>query len=156
MKRIGTVAFHSTIDTERNGGRRKELVQMMNTLQGQHHALNQEISTAENQQFRLAGSPGLAEIATTVGQAVQAAIWNANPRPKERQSLVDIGGFGKPPMFKGECSKFTEWLRKTPGFLIAADGSAFWPVIEWVKDQDNVITNEALDRQIGPKGAEPA
>ena len=51
----------------------EELVQMMNTLQGQQHALNQEISrlTLENQQFRQAGSPGLAEIATAVGQAVQ-------------------------------------------------------------------------------------
>ena len=68
----------------------EELVQMMNTLQGQHHALNQEISsvTAENLQFKQAGSPRLAEIATTVGQA--------NPRSKERQSLVDIKGLGKP------------------------------------------------------------
>ena len=40
-------------------------------------------------------------------------------------------------------------------FLIAACGSAFGPVIEWVEDQDNVITNEALDRQFGPIGAEP-
>ena len=58
-------------------------------------------------------------------------------------------------MLKGESSKFTEWLTKTSGFLIAAFGSAFWPVIEWVEDQDNVITNEALDRQFGPIGAEP-
>ena len=49
-----------------------ELVQMMNTLQGQHHALNQKISsvTAENPQFKQAGSPRLAEIATTVVQAL--------------------------------------------------------------------------------------
>ena len=40
-------------------------------------------------------------------------------------------------------------------FLIAACGSAFRPVIEWVEDQDNVITNEALDRLFGPIGAEP-
>ena len=55
----------------------EELVQMMNTLQGQQHALNQKISrlTAENLQFRQAGSPGLAEIATTVGQAVQTVIF---------------------------------------------------------------------------------
>ena len=39
--------------------------------------------------------------------------------------------------------KFTEWLRKTTGFLIAAVGSASWPVIEWGEDQDNMITNEA-------------
>ena len=76
-------------------------------------------------------------MATSVGEAVQAA--NANPRSNERQSFVDIEGLGKPPMFKGEFSKFTEWLRKTTGFLIAAYGSAFWPVTEWVKDQHDVI-----------------
>ena len=27
-------------------------------------------------------------------------------------------------------------------------------MIEWVEDQDNVITNESLDRQFGPRGAE--
>ena len=35
------------------------------------------------------------------------------------------------------------------GFLIAAYGSAFRPVIEWVEDQDNVSKNEAFDRQFG-------
>ena len=52
-------------------------------------------------------------------------------------------------------ARFTEWLRKTTGFLIAAYGSAFLPVIEWVEDQDNVITKEALDQQVAPLGAEP-
>ena len=28
-------------------------------------------------------------------------------------------------------------------------------MIEWVEDQDSVITNEAHDRQFGPVGAEP-
>ena len=28
--------------------------------------------------------------------------------------------------------------------------------IEWVEDQDNIITNEALDQQFGPLGTEPA
>ena len=41
------------------------------------------------------------------------------------------------------------------GFLIAANGSAFRPVIEWVEDQDNIITNEAFDQQFRPLGAEP-
>ena len=77
----------------------EKLVQMMNTLQGQQHALNQEISrmTAENQQSRQDGSSGLAEIATAVGQAVQRAISHANPRSSERQSPVDIEGLGKHP-----------------------------------------------------------
>ena len=125
----------------------EELVQMMNTLQGQQRALNQEMSRlkAENLQFRQAGSPGLAEIATTVGQAVQTAISHAKPRSNERQSLVNIKGLGELPTFKGDSEKFTEWIRKTTGLLIAAYGSAFQSVIEWVEDQDNVITNEALD-----------
>ena len=55
----------------------EELVRMMNTLQGQQHALNQEITrlTAENQESSQAGSPRLAEIATAVGQEVQTAIF---------------------------------------------------------------------------------
>ena len=69
--------------------------------------------------------------------------------------LVDIKGLGKPPMFEEESWKSTERLRKTTGFLIASYGPAFRPVIEWVEDQDNVITIEALDRQFGPIGAEP-
>ena len=115
VKRIGTGAVHSP---QSEMATVEELVQMMNALQGQHHALNQEISrlTAESQQFRQAVSPGLAEIATTVGQAVQTAVSTANPRSNERQSLVGHQGVGKPPMFKGGSSKFTEWLRKTTVF----------------------------------------
>ena len=45
--------------------------------------------------------------------------------------------------------------REDTGFLIAACGSVFRLVIECVEDQDNVVTNEALDRQFGPMGAEP-
>ena len=101
----------------------EEFVQIMNTLQGQQHALNLEMSrlTAENQHFGTAGPPRLAEIATAEGPAVS----NANPRTNERQSLVDIKGLGKHPMFKGECARFTEWPRKTTGFLITAYGSTF-------------------------------
>ena len=134
-----------------------ELAQMMNRVQGKQHSLNQEISrlTAENQQYRQAGSPGLAEIATAVGQSVQIAISNANPRPSERQSLVDIKGLGKPPKFKGESARVTDWLRKTTGFLIAAYGSAFRPVIEWVEDQDDIVTNDALEQQFGSLSYEP-
>ena len=40
--------------------------------------------TAENQQFRQAGPPGLSEIATAVGQAVQTGFFLANPRSSER------------------------------------------------------------------------
>ena len=48
-----------------------------------------------------------------------------------------------------------EWFRKTAGFLIAAFGPVYRPVIEWVEDQDNIITNEAIDQQFGPASAEP-
>ena len=107
----------------------EELAQV-NTLQGRQHALNQEISklTSQNQQFRHGGSPGLAETAAAVGQAVQTAISNANPRSSQRQSLVDIRGLGNPPTFKGESVRFTK---------LPARG------------------REALDQQFGPLGAEP-
>ena len=39
--------------------------------------------------------------------------------------------------------------------VIAAHGSAFWSVIDWVEDPDYVITNAAFERQFGPIGAEP-
>ena len=109
----------------------------MNTLQRQHRALNREISW-------------LAEIATTVGHAVQTAISNANPRSHERQSLHQkvLGNLQRP---KENLRKFTEWLRKTT----AACGSASRPVIERLEDQDNTITNEARDRQFSPIGAAP-
>ena len=58
-------------------------------------------------------------------------------------------------MFKGEPSKFTGWLRKTTGFLIAAYDPVFPASDQKVEDQENVITNEALDRKFGPIGAEP-
>ena len=50
-----------------------------------------------------------------------------HPRPNERQSVVDVKSLGKPPRFNGESARFTEWFRKTTGFLIAAYGSAFRP-----------------------------
>ena len=132
----------------------EEVFQMMKTLQEQQHALKQEISrlTAENLQFRQAGSPWPVEIATTGGQAVQIAISNANPLSNERQSLVDIKRpWDTSNVFKEESEK----CRKTTGVLIAACGSAFPPVTEMMEDRDNVITNEALDRQFVPAGAEP-
>ena len=91
----------------------EELVQMMNTFQGQRHALNQEISrlNAENQQFRHGGSPELAETATAVVQAVRTAISNASPRQNERQSVVDTKGLGKLQTFKGDSARFI-WAAK--------------------------------------------
>ena len=98
---------------------------------------------------------GSREARSEARSIVSGRTGNANPRSNERQSLVDTKGFGKPPILKRESSKFTEWLRKTTRFLMASCGSAFRSVIEWVEDQDNVITHEALDRQFGSIGAEP-
>ena len=40
-------------------------------------------------------------------------------------------------------------------YLIAAYVSAFPPVIDWVGDEDNVITNDELEQQFGPLSDEP-
>ena len=76
-------------------------------------------------------------------------------RVNDKVWSTSTNDLGKPPTFKGESARFTEWLRKTTGFLTSACGSAFWPVIEWVEDPDIIVTNEALDPQLGPLGAEP-
>ena len=90
-----------------------------------------------------------------MGQAFETALASANTRSTERQSLVDIKGFGKLPGFKEEAARFTEWLRKTTRFLIAAWGSANRPVIGRVEDRDNVITNDELEHQFRPLSDEP-
>ena len=62
---------------------------------------------------------------------------HANTRMNERQSLFDIKGLGKPPMFKCDSVKFVEWLRKTTDLLIAAYGphrfrsSSMRPIRRW-------------------------
>ena len=95
--------------------------------------------TAENQHFGTAGPPRLAEIATAEGPAVS----NANPRTNERQSLVDIKGLGIYPMFKGECTRFTEAKEdhRVSDHCIRLNFSA---VTDWVEEQDNVIRHDAL------------
>ena len=94
----------------------------------------------------------LAEIATAVGQAVQTAISNAGQmNDKVWLRSKALGNLQR----SKENLRDTLSVRKTTGFMTAACGSAFWPVIERVEDQDNVITNEALDRQFGPIDAEP-
>ena len=94
-------------------------------------------------------------LARTGGDCDCSAISDANPRSSERQSLVDIRGLGKTPTFKGESARFIQRLRKTTGVLIAAYSSAFRPVIEWVEDPDNLITNDALEQRFGPLSEEP-
>ena len=84
-----------------------------------------------------------------MASATQAGATSAG-----RQSLIDIKGLGKPPVFKNDSSKFTERLRKTTGFLIAAYGSSFRQVIEWVEDQEATITEQDLDEQFGDTGHE--
>ena len=154
--RIETVAVHSIIDTERSGDSQRicandeHVARTTTCLESRDLEVDSWISTVQTSWLTR-----LAEIATTVGQAVQTAISNAKPRSNERKSSVDIKGFGKLRTFKGESLKFTEWLGKTTEFLIVACGSAFRPVFGWVEDQDNVITNGVVDRQFGPVGAEP-
>ena len=87
---------------------------------------------------------------------VQTAKATANTRSNESESLVNIKGLGNPPLFNGDCERFTEWLWKTRRFLFAPCGSASRPVAEWVDDQDNVIMSDALAQQFGSQSDERA
>ena len=134
---LSEIGFNTVFNVSESGSPLRcatveELVQMMTTVQGQQHAFNQEISrlTTENQQFR------------------------QRFRMRTHDQVIDKV-WSTPPTSKGESARFTEWLRKTTGFLIAAYSSTFRPVVEWVEGQGNIITNEALDKQFGPLGAEP-
>ena len=83
----------------------EELVQMMNTLQGQQHALDQEISrlTAGNQQFRQAvAHQGWRRPRLQLDKQFRQRFLMRTPRSSERQSLVDIKGLGKPPNVQGK------------------------------------------------------
>jgi len=140
-----------------------DIVQEMASLRAQQGAMAREIQrlTDENQVLRQATTgpaPGLAEIADAVGQAVQLALANAataGSRPTAPSSLIDVKGLGKPPVFKGDGPRFNEWLRKTTGLVVAAFGSSFRTVIEWVEDQDAPITDRDVDDQFGDLGHEP-
>lgn len=141
----------------------EELAAIVNSLQGQQAVMVQEVQrlTVENQMLRAATTqpaPGLAEIASAVGQAVQAAMARGSAVGAigaPHRSLIDIKGLGKPPVFRGDASKFNEWLRKTEAFLVAAYGSTFRPVVEWVEDQETAIVGQDLDDQFGDTGHEP-
>ena len=71
------------------------------------------------------------------------------------QNLVHIKGLGKTSMFSEESAKFSEWRRKTTGFLIAAYRSAFRPATEWVDDRESIVTNDALEQPHGSLNDEP-
>ena len=52
-------------------------------------------------------------------------------------------------MLNSEGARFPAWSRKTAGFLVAAYGSTLRPVVEWVADGENIITNDDLGQQFG-------
>ena len=130
----------------------EELVQMMNTLQGQRHALYQVMSRllAESQQFRNAGSPGLAETATAVGQAVRTAMADANTHSNLRQNLVDIKGLGKLQMFREESAKI---LRVAQEDHMVSDRCVppqlFGQRLSGWTIEKAFVTNDALEQQHG-------
>ena len=123
----------------------------MNMLRGQQHAISRLAAEINVQTGWLTRTGGDCDL--QLGQAVQTAISSANPRWERTTKSGRHQRSWATSNVQDRIS--TECLRKTTGFLIAAYGSAFWPVIEWVEDQDNVITNEALDQPFGPQGAKP-
>ena len=117
-------------------------------MQGQQHALNQKISmlTAENQQFRNAGSPRLTEIATALEQQFNQRWQKQAHEQMNVRFRWTSRVLGKPHSFKGNMQDLAS------GSVFC---SAFRPVTEWTEDQDNVITNDALEQQFGLLSDEP-
>jgi len=124
----------------------EDLTQAVGVLREQQAALVQEAQrlAAENQVLRAAQPQSLDPLVQALGQAVQALTLAASSGSGGRQSLIDVKGLGKPPVFRNDAGRFVEWFRKTTGFLVAAYGAEFRAVLEWIEDQDQGITLEDL------------
>ena len=126
---------------------------MMNTSQGQPHALNPEISrlTSEtNSSDRLAHQNWRRLRLQWDKQFKQRVPMPCRDKMSARV-LSTSSVLENLQLFK---ENLRDSQRKTTGFLIAAYGSSFRPVTEWVEDQDNVITHDALEQQFGPLSEE--
>ena len=127
-------------------------------MQAQQATLIGEVArlSTENQVLRQEqAQPTRAEhLMEALGQAV-TALQAVRTGATQSQSLVDLKGLGKPPVFKNESARFTEWLRKTSGFLVAAYGASFRQVLEWIEDQDGPVTREDLHAQFGELSSDP-
>jgi hypothetical protein len=120
--------------------------------------------TAENAALRAtAGSaspaaPGspLEQMLLQLGQAVQLlSAQSASSSRQGQHSLIDVKGLGKPPQFKNSMAGFTEWLKKTSGFLVSAYGAGFRAVLEWIEDQEQPLQAADMDLQFGDQSQEP-
>eukprot|EP00972_Heterocapsa_arctica_P074153 10945282-Heterocapsa_arctica.AAC.1 len=81
--------------------------------------LNQENQELRNEAGQQANMPGLVQQLGAAIEALTVALAAGLQRDHGREqgvrSLIDIKGLGKPPTFRNDEAKFTEWLRKTTG-----------------------------------------
>jgi hypothetical protein len=111
----------------------EELAQAVAAVSGQQATLLAEVQRlqAENQVLRAANPAWLNRVVQQFGQSTEALSTASATASASggRQSLIDVKGLGKPPPFENEISKFTEWFKKTTGFLVAAYGAGFRPLL---------------------------
>ena len=139
----------------------EELTQALGALRALQEQQQAELLrlAAENAELRDAVVPG-AQLGALTRELVNAVNTFATAPgdlavgDRRVRSLIDIKGLGKPTTFKIDEKRFIEWLRQTTGFVSAAYGASFRAVLEWAEDQEQPITPEDLEVQLGAGGAD--
>ena len=147
-----------------------QALEAMRALQEQQQAELLRLA-AESAELRDAVLPGaqLGALTRELVKAVNtfvAARGDMAAGDRRVGSPIDIKGLGKPTTFKNDDvqerrqqaddvqERFIEWLRKATGFVSAAYGASFRAVLEWAEDQEQPITPEDLEVQLGAGGAD--
>lgn len=85
---------------------------------------------------------------------LQQQVINAKS-PRERATVVDVKGVGRPSSISSETRQFSAWAFNLGNFLEGVQ-SGMKEALEWAQDQDGVLTDIAPVKQILGEGSDPA
>ena len=109
--------------------------QQIADLQGQISARAVEAATLRAE---LSAMSSIEELTTGITTGVAAAI-AATGRESSQQTLIDIKGIGKPPVFGIRAEDFQPWVRKVENLFVATYTEEFRGVLHYAMDSDTTI-----------------
>ena len=102
--------------------------------------------TQENQMLRAEASSVLTSLPPLV-EAVKDQTRALVAR--ERVSMIDVKGIGKPEKFKNEEGNFLEWARGIEDFVVNLEPT-LEAAMDWALEQETVVTSAMIDIEFGP------
>lgn len=111
-----------------------QLQQLMQSQQAMQENLAR--LSAENERLRSAAASSTATANTASLDALVAALQEQNrlAATRDRPSIIDSRGIGKPPAFDNRESSFSIWTKKLENFFLSVH-SDMEPVLEWSLEQ---------------------